>query len=287
MTDVSGKVALVTGGASGIGLGMTRALARRGARVAICDIDGERARHAVADLGDATDAIAVPLDVSDRESWQAAAETITARLGPVRILCNNAGVGGGPGTIDIYDVEAWRWTYEVNVHSILYAMRTFLPEMKRSGEACHVVNTASMAGLVPTPHSIAYMSSKFAAMGVSFGLRNEFRGTRIGVSVLCPGMSATRIMETSDTLRPGASAPLPNADIANVKKIIATGMDPDLVGEKAIQAVEKDEFYIFSHPEWKPLVEAQFGDVLGGFGASAQPGYADDLSAFLKPWSRN
>lgn len=276
MTGVAGQVALVTGGASGIGLGIVRALTKRGARVAIADIDIDRARAAAGEVG----AIAVALDVTKPGMWAEVADAVRTQLGDVRILCNNAGVGGGPGLIEDYDLDVWRWTYEVNVHSLIYSMHAFLPAMKASGERCHIVNTASMVALVPTPNSIAYVSSKFGTLGVTFGLRSELRDHDIGVSLLCPGMSATRIVETSGRLRPGDGAVTAEKMIA-MQAVLAGGMSPDAVGEKVARSIEADEFYIFTHPEWGPLYEAHARDVLSGFGESADPGHRDDLDTLL------
>ena len=275
MTSVTGKIALVTGGASGIGLGLARALAGRGAQVVLADIDGERAAAQAAPIG----ARAVQLDVTDGAAWG----RVAAEIGPVQILCGNAGVGGGPGAIDGYDVEAWHWIFGVNVDAHLHAMRAFLPAMKASGEGCHVLLTASMAGLVPTPHSIAYVASKFGAVGLAFGLRSELKGSNVGVSLLCPGIVATRIIETSTALRPNERAGI-GTTMADVQSMLAAGMDPDRVGAMAVDAIAADRFYVFPHPEWKDLFAAQSADILAGVGESAQPGYADDLSGFLRNW---
>lgn len=287
MTQIAGKTALVTGGASGIGFAIAKALAKRGAKVAIGDIDMDRARAAAEELGGAGKAMAVDLDVTKPQSWKMAAAAIEAELGQVQILCNNAGVGGGSGTIDEYDLDIWRWVYEVNVHALTYSMHAFLPAMKASGTRCHIVNTASMVALVPTPNSVAYVSSKFATLGITYGLRNELANFDIGVSVLCPGMTATRIVETTGTLRPdGNNNFVSDERMQTMNALLQTGMQPDSVGEMVARSIEADEFYILPSPEWKPLAEAHCADIVGGFRESAQPGHADDLSTFLKTWGK-
>lgn len=284
MTDIRGKTVLISGGASGIGLGMAKAFAARGGRVVLGDLDLDRARVEAAALDGA---LAVHLDVAKEDSWIAAARAVNDALGPVSILCNNAGVGGGSGAIEDYDPDVWRWAYEVNVHALLYSSRTFLPEMKASGRRCHIVNTASMVALLPTPNSITYVSSKFAALGITFGLRNELAGHDIGVSVLCPGMTATRIVQTTGELRPdGQNNAVSDARMQTMHAILQTGMRPESVGEMVARSVEADEFYILPSPEWKSMVEHHFADILGGFRESAQPGHADDLVSFLKAWGR-
>lgn len=284
MTDINGKIAFVSGGASGIGLAMVQAFAKRGARVAIADIDFDLARRQAALIDGAA---AIELDVTSEDSWRMAAETTRRALGPVSILCNNAGVGGGSGKLEEYDPEIWRWVYSVNVHALLYSARTFVPDMKASGTRCHIVNTASMVALVPTPNSIAYVASKFATLGISFGMRNEFEGFDIGVSVLCPGMTATRIVQTTGRLRPdNRNNALTDERMKTMHDILQTGMRPESVGEMVARAVEGDEFYILPSPEWKPMVEGHFSDILSGFREPAQPGHSDDLTSFLKAWNK-
>lgn len=283
MKQVRGETAFVTGGASGIGLGMVRALGAAGAKVAICDVDIARAQSVAADLvAQGAQAMAVELNVTDPAAWEAAASAVRAQLGEVTILCNNAGVGGGSGLAETYDPDVWHWVYAVNVDSLLYSVRTFLPGMKAGGRPCHIVNTASMSAVVPTPNSIAYVSTKYAAMGFTLALRNELGGTNIGISVLCPGMTATRIVETTQATRPGqAEQGAGEATAAAMNAILSTGMQPDSVGRAVLDAILTDRFYIFTHPEWKPLVAARAQELLDGFGNSAEPGYQDDLQGLM------
>jgi NAD(P)-dependent dehydrogenase (short-subunit alcohol dehydrogenase family) len=283
MKDIAGQTAFITGGASGIGLATARALAKRGARLILADMDRERVDAAAADLGrEGADVIGIGLNVAEEDEWRAAGE-IAARFGEVRILFSNAGVGGGSGAFETYDTEVWRWAYAVNAHAHLYACCTFLGAMKASGQPCHVAITASMVGIVPPPISVAYISSKFATLGLALGLRNELADTNVGLSVLCPGMSATRIVETTQKLRPGAVEAGQAAQTAqNMGSVLAAGMSPAAIGERVVQAIEAGEFYVFTHPEWKPLAEAQFAELLGAFGASADPSYAgDDLDGLV------
>lgn len=283
MKDIRGQTAFITGGASGIGLATARALGRRGGRLILADLDAERVEAAAKDLrAEGFDAMAVRLNVAEEAEWAAAGEA-ASRFGEVRILFSNAGVGGGSGKFETYDTEVWRWAYAVNAHAHLYACRTFLGAMKASGAPCHVAITASMVGIVPPPISVAYISSKFATLGIALGLRNELADTNVGLSVLCPGMSATRIVETTQKLRPGAAEQGSAAQTAqNMGSVLASGMSPDKIGERVVRAIEADEFYIFTHPEWKPLAEAQFADLLAAFGESADPSYAgDDLAGLV------
>ncbi|MDZ4375817.1 MAG: SDR family NAD(P)-dependent oxidoreductase [Phenylobacterium sp.] len=283
MKDIKGQTAFITGGASGIGLATAQALARRGARLVLADLDAPRVEAAAAELrATGSDAIGVALNVAEEAEWAAAHEAARS-FGDVRILFSNAGVGGGSGAFETYETDVWRWAYAVNAHAHLYACRTFLGAMKDSGQPCHVAITSSMVGIVPPPISVAYISSKFATLGIALGLRNELADTQVGLSVLCPGMSATRIVETTQALRPGASEAGQAAQTAqNMGSVLASGMSPEKIGERVVEAIEANAFYIFTHPEWKPLVEAQFADLLSAFGASADPAYAgDDLESLV------
>lgn len=284
MRVVSGTTAFITGGASGLGLAMARALAARGARPILADIDGARAEAAAAELkAGGADAIGLPLDVTDEAAWARAGEA-AAGFGEVRILCSNAGVGGGSGPFETYDPEVWRWNYAVNAHAHLYACRTFLGAMKASGERGHVVLTSSLVAIVPPPISVAYISSKFATLGIAMGLRNELADTQVGISVLCPGMSATRIVETTRTLRPGETEGGAAAETSRaMQAVLAGGMNPGRIGERVAQAIEADAFWIITHPEWKGMAEAQAAEMLAAFGASADPDYrGDDIAGLLK-----
>lgn len=283
MKDLRGATAFVTGGASGIGLGIARALGGAGAKVALCDIDFERAAEAAEMLRvHAVDCLAVALDVTCEDAWRAAAAQVRARLGEVTVLCNVAGIGGGSGLAESYAPEVWRQVHSTNVDSLLFSARTFVPGMRAGGRACHIVNTASMAGVVAPPNAVSYVSSKFAVTGFTLALRNELGGSRIGVSLLCPGMTRTRIVETTQNLRPGAAEAGVGAETAAaMNAILSTGMSPDAVGRAVRHAILHDQLFIFTHPEWKVLAEARFAEMLEGFGPSAEPGYRDDISQIL------
>ncbi|WP_068875614.1 SDR family oxidoreductase [Phenylobacterium sp. CCH9-H3] len=282
MNDLKDKTAFVTGGASGIGLETARALARRGARPILADIDGAAAEAAAAELrAEGADAMGLSLNVAEEADWARAGEAAT-RFGQVLILFSNAGVGGGSGAFETYDTEVWRWAYAVNAHAHLYACRTFLGAMKAAGEPAHLAVTASMVAIVPPPISVAYISSKFATLGIAMALRNELADTQVGISVLCPGMSATNIVATTARLRPGAGEQGAAAQTAqNMSGVLASGMSPARIGERMARAIQAGEFFVFTHPEWKPMAEAGFAEMLAAFGESADPAYAGDDIAGL------
>ncbi len=283
MTDVAGKTALVTGGASGLGLATARALAGKGARLILADIDGAGAEGAAESLRAAgVEAMGLQLDVTDEASW-ADAGAAAQSFGPVRILFSNAGVGGGSGPFEDYDTDVWRWNYAVNAHAHLYACRTFLGAMKASGEASHLVITSSMVAIVPPPISVAYISSKYATLGIAMALRNELAGTCVDISVLMPGMSATRIVETTRDLRP-AQVEVDRAAATSqaMQGVLAGGMDPAKIGARVVRAIENGDYWIFTHPEWKAMAEMVTRDMLTAFGESADPDYkGDDIDGLI------
>lgn len=283
MTEPAGQTAFITGGASGLGLATSKALGEAGAAVVLADIDHDAAKSAATALkADGIRAMAVAIDVTNEESWAQAAKDC-ADFGPVNILCSNAGVGGGAGAFEDYNTDVWRWNYAVNAHAHLYACRTFLKAMKAAERPAHLVLTSSLVAIVPPPISVAYISSKYATLGIAMALRNELAETNVGLSVLMPGMSATRIVETTRDLRPGQKeVGAAAATSQSMQGVLSGGMNPAKVGARVVQAIQDDEFWIFTHPEWKEMAELVTKDMLDGFGPSADPTYrGDDIAGLI------
>ncbi|MFJ9931399.1 SDR family NAD(P)-dependent oxidoreductase [Streptomyces misionensis] len=256
MSWPAGEAAFVTGAASGIGLGIARALVANGAKVALADIDRARLDEVARELTEKGGAVTtVVLDVSDAEQWAAAADRAEEALGPISILCNNAGVNGG-GMLDQTPLKVWRWIQRINVEGQFIGISTFLPRMKSRGGRGHILNTASMAGLLPIPGVGAYTASKFASVGLSMVLRAELAQTELAVSLLCPGAVATRISATSEE---GQAKVLGrDSDVESAEQIgamLAQGADPDHVGEQVVEAMQNKEFLIVTHRDYLPLVE--------------------------------
>lgn len=252
----SGEAAFVTGAASGIGLGIARALVAAGARVALVDLNGDRLNDVATELSGAGGTVVpIELDVGDPDQWQAAADRAEGAIGPISILVNNAGVAA-PGSIEQTTFELWRFVQRINVDGPFNGISTFLPRFRSRGGRTHILNTASMAGIVPSWNG-PYTTSKFACLGLSLALRKELQGTEIGVSVLCPGSVASRLA-ASDAEN---QAKLLDRQI-NAKKVelsqawLSHGADPDRVGEQALDAMQRGEFLIITHLEWEPLVKA-------------------------------
>jgi NAD(P)-dependent dehydrogenase (short-subunit alcohol dehydrogenase family) len=274
MQDLEGKVAFITGGASGIGLAMARSFAAAGMKVVIADIQTDALEKAAAGLkGSNADVLAIELDVTDRDAMARAADEAEAAFGNVHVLCNNAGVAAFGPLIDA-TYEDWDWVIGVNLHGVINGIQTFLPRIKGHGEGGHVVNTASIAGHVALPGLGIYNATKYAVVGISETLVQELEPDGIGVSVLCPGFVDTNIYD-SQRNRPKA---LQNPDsdpgqeflggseqVEQVEQVRQSAMDPALVGEKVLEAVRNNEFYILTHPDFRPLVEGRMQNILEGF----------------------
>lgn len=252
----AGEAAFVTGAASGMGLGTARALVAAGAKVALADIDATRLAEVADELRARGGMVSVvPLDVTDPEAWAAGADRAEEELGPISILAQFAGVSGSAPIADL-TLQVWRWVHRINVEAQFIGVSTFLPRFTARGGRAHFLNTASMAGIVPMIHVSAYSSSKFASVGFTMVLRDELRGTDIGVSLLCPGTVATRLGKTGEELQAKLEGRDPNEEvIAGNEAMLALGADPDRVGEQVVEAMQKDEFLVFTHHEWLPLVK--------------------------------
>ena len=274
----AGCVACVTGAGSGIGRGIALALAARGAAVAVCDIRAEAAEAVAAEIVAAGGrALALGLDVSDAAAVEAAAGRIEAELGPVAILCNNAGVAMHGVPMHEIALSDWDWVIGVNIMGVVHGIRSFVPRMLARGTPAHVVNTASIGGFQVNPAFLtgAYSMTKYAVVALSEGLANELADSPIGVSVLAPAAVATGI-HLSGRARPerlgGATERAENHFMGD---LIRDGAAPEVVGARVAEAIEAGEFYIFTHPETRPWLEARHARILAGFEATALPRAAE------------
>ena len=245
--DYSDHVAFITGGAQGIGLGIARSLARRGARVALADIDEQRLGDAQTELSKLTDVATFVLDVRDRDNFARVAEDTEAALGPVSLLFNNAGVIGSTSPSRM-TYEAWDWVLGINLQGVVNGIQTFVPRMIDRGNGGYVVNTSSGAGLAESGSGFLYAMSKFAVVGLSEALHRELAHHSIGVSVLCPGPVATQIITNTESTRPNGQAPTPRvaAILSAASSRLATGTQPDAVGEMVIDGMNNGSLYIFT-----------------------------------------
>ena len=253
MRDVAGKVAFVTGGASGIGLAMVRSFCAAGMKVAIADIEKRALDAAVASFAHSNaHVIGLRVDVTDRDAMAHAADETERAFGKVHVVCNNAGVGLA-GPIEEMSYDDWDWVVGVNLQGVINGIQTFLPHMVAHGEGGHIVNTASLAGHVPVPGLSVYNTTKFAVVGLSETMRAELASRSIGVSVLCPGFVDTNIF-TSERNRPDALRAQPGSDpqpmnLEAYAKFLDGMLDPSIVGDMTLHAIQQDEAYIFTHPD--------------------------------------
>lgn len=280
MHNLNGKIAIISGGAGGIGTAIAEELIARGARVALADLDRARAEQA-ANSFETGKAIAVHLDVTQPESWLAARDEVERQLGPCDIVVSNAGVSY-TGTLDTIEPEAWRWVYEVNLMGSLHAVRTFLPGMKARGTDGHVVLTSSITALHPFPTQGAYTTSKAALLNFATVLKQELKDTRIGVSAVCPGIVATELRTNAEAARPELlkETIAPPAPLST-----KTGMDPKFIGKTVVDAILTDQFFVFTHSDYSESIRTDRDLMLAAMQKTADPSYRDS-ELFLEPLPR-
>ena len=250
MMDISGKTAIVTGAASGIGMGIATTLAEMGANVVMADIQKAAVEEAAKALSD-TNKRVMPLqiDVTQEQSVVDALAEAERKFGNLHIACNNAGVPmHGTGLIDVPPGD-WEFVTGVNIWGIIYGIRHFVPAILKHGEEGHIVNTASVAGFQNRrgTNQGPYSMSKYAAVSLSEGLEHELEGTNVGVSVLCPGPIDTNIARGARN-RPdhmGGPQVRSNDEAVLAKKLATTGIDPKKVGERVVDAIRTKTFYSF------------------------------------------
>jgi NAD(P)-dependent dehydrogenase (short-subunit alcohol dehydrogenase family) len=261
---------VITGAGSGIGRAVAEKAAAGGMKVVLADIEEaalKEAEHAL--TADGADALAVVTDVSDAASVRELRERALAQYGAVHLVHNNAGVAGG-GPIWEVPEQDWRWILGVNLWGVIHGVATFVPLLIEQGEG-HVVNTASIAGLITAPFLGPYNATKEAVVAISETLFKDLQSTGVtgvGVSVLCPGFVRTRIGESARN-RP-AWAPEPAGEGAEaaetlrtaISDLISSGIAPDAVAEKVLEAVRRDTFYIRTHPELDAAITTRFTEIV-------------------------
>lgn len=262
MQDFEGKVAVVTGAASGMGLAFSHKFADQGMKVVLADIESEPLSMAEAALkAKGADVLSVRTDVMSESAVNALADAAFTRFGNVHIVCNNAGVAATAATLRSRPWESplsdWEWTFGVNFMGVLYGVRAFIPRMLEKGEEGHIVNTASMAGLLTGANP--YNVSKHSVVCLTEGIYKEFKtmGAKLSASVLCPGLIRTAILDSERNRQPefgpptdlGAQRPELQMFSAGFEAALKAGYEPEYVADMVFDAIRDDKFYIFPAQE--------------------------------------
>jgi NAD(P)-dependent dehydrogenase (short-subunit alcohol dehydrogenase family) len=264
-TDLRGKTAVVTGGASGLGRGMAEELLAQGMRVVIADIETDALQRTAEQIG----AIGIRTDVSDFGSVQALAEQVRARFGTAHVVCNNAGIGS-IGRIADLTIDDWRWMLGVNLWGVIHGVRAFLPMLRGNTEGGHIVNTASVGGFVTMPGLGAYAVTKYGIVALTETLAQELEqdGSRVGATVVCPGPIRTNIKSSSRN-RPASlgRGALTDVDLEQTEfGARARWIEPRDAAKIVVAAVRSGELYAFTHPEQLGAVEERLERILRAAG---------------------
>ncbi len=274
MQDLAGRVAVVTGAASGIGLATVHRFADEGMRVVLADIEADALAAAEAAVkAKGVETLAVVTDVTSEAAVNALADAAFATFGAVHVLFNNAGVAATAATLRSYAWEGnladWDWTMAVNLNGVLYGVRAFVPRMLASGEDGHVVNTASIAGLMPGANP--YNVSKFAVVSLTEGMYHDFRelGSKLSASVVCPGLINTRILEAernrADGVHTDVAAVRPDLQrfVAGFEAALKAGYGPEVVADHVVAGILENRFWILpAQPEILARVDARFTSII-------------------------
>ena len=273
MLELAGKVAVVTGGGSGIGAALARAFASQEMDVVVADVDVAGAEKVAADVRAAgRRALAVPTDVSKLASVEALAERTYTELGGCHVLCNNAGVMV-IGALESRSIHDWEWVLGVNLWGVIHGIQAFLPRMLAQPGEKHIVNTGSTAGLMPTPGVGIYATAKYAVVGLSEHLRMDLARRAIGVSVLCPGGVQTQILRSERNRPSELGAPQVSPDdfrrMASADERPPDEMQtPEAIAAVVIDGIRANDAYILTHAHYRKGVQARCAALMRGFDAA-------------------
>jgi len=261
MKEFKNRVAVVTGGASGIGRAIAERCVAEGMRVMIADIEAPALKEAAA----AMKCVPFQMDVSDAAQVEAMAEAAYQEFGAVHLLFNNAGVAPNGKPAWGQSLETWKWVIDVNLYGVIHGLRSFVPRMLAGGEEGHIVNTASVAGLSSGPMISPYFATKHAVVGLSESLYLELAmfKSRVSASVLCPAFVKTKIAESGRNRPGGAPASAePNEFEAMVRGLVESGVSPESIADKVFDAIRLEQFWILTHPEMDAAIRARVEGIL-------------------------
>jgi NAD(P)-dependent dehydrogenase (short-subunit alcohol dehydrogenase family) len=259
MKSFNDVVALITGGSSGIGLALARALGGEGARVAIAGSSSARIDAALAILrAEGLDAMGLVLDVADAHQWTRAVADAERNLGRIGFLALNAGVAPPPATVAATTLEVWQWSMGVNLWGVIHGLHTVLPSMQAGAQPGHVLITSSIAALNPQATMGAYAAAKAGVVALAQVLRAELAGTPIGVSVLAPAAVRTDIVARSQIHTPNAN----DEGYAQIAAALSSGLDPIRVAQYSLERIRAGAFYILTHDEQREDIEGKFSEII-------------------------
>ncbi|MGE3245683.1 MAG: SDR family oxidoreductase [Beijerinckiaceae bacterium] len=273
MDSFSGRVAVVTGAASGIGLGMARTFARAGMSVVLSDIRKDAVDAAAEEVhaitaGMNARALAIAADVADPDAVEHMAAQVEDEFGRIDIVCNNAGVLVYPKPVLEVTNEEWDWLLGVNLRGVINGARAFVPRIKKHGQGGHIVNTSSIGGfqVAKGRNTTAYATTKFAVVAFSDGLRNDLEGSGIGVSVLAPGAVNTSIYHAPRNRPDRFGGPEGGPD--RTPEELKQGLHPDQVGRRVLAAIRNNDFYVFTHMTTRDRLSARHKSIIDAYGAT-------------------
>lgn len=267
MDAFDGKVCLITGAASGIGLGLAQACLAAGMRVVMTDVRAGVLTAAAADLGAKGTVLPLPLDVTDRGAWVSCVDRVEKELGGVDLLCSNAGVNFNTPTQEA-TYQDWDFALGVNLGGAINAIHTVVPRMIARGQGGHVVVTSSVSGLFTSGGAGVYVTTKFALVGLAECLRADLTPFGIGVSVLCPGPVQSELYESSTEVRPprfaatAATPVVPPGTLRSATEIFRTAPTGEEIGRRVLEGVRRNDLYILTHAEIRPVLEARAAALL-------------------------
>ena len=276
----AGQVAYITGGASGIGFGMATAFAKAGMKIALADIEQGAVDAAAEKLrADGHDARPFVVDVTDRQALADSRDAALDAFGQINLVANNAGVNRA-GHITELSWDDWDWVMGVNLDGVVNGAMTFVPELMRHGAEGHMINTASVGGLVGMPGLTIYNTAKFGVVGLSEALRADLAESGVSISVLCPGLVRTNL-NSSERNRPGFE----DKDVqAPENDALQQGMDPMVLGDYVLDEIRSGAFFICPHPEFKGVISDRNDALEAAFKGDAPQEVIDVMRAMVKPF---